>query len=232
MVVEKVEVASGESVDFGESVVHGLRVEAATTLEEGFLVAEVADVRTAARDDDGIWDEVEAASDQIAAHGREPFEGAHGGIVARRGHAGGVVGEEAGPGVLAGAGEDGIGMRGGLVREGGDVQTAEADENAAGAIRVGDRVGAARTGDVDLDDDEIGAIVEAELLDVLVDDFGVMDRVEVAARVASPRGGKREYLMGRKRGLVASVSAGRMNFTCILLEYEVLYAAKSSDFRN
>jgi hypothetical protein len=38
-----------------------------------------------------------------------------------------------------------------------------------------------------------------------------------AARVASPRGGKREYLMGRNSGLVASVRAGRTNLTNMLV---------------
>ena len=36
-----------------------------------------------------------------------------------------------------------------------------------------------------------------------------------AARVARPSGGKREYLIGRKCGLVASVSAGRIILTLI-----------------
>src|ERR1700681_513099 len=34
-----------------------------------------------------------------------------------------------------------------------------------------------------------------------------------AARVANPKGGNKEYLIGRQYGLVASVSAGRINFT-------------------
>jgi hypothetical protein len=34
-----------------------------------------------------------------------------------------------------------------------------------------------------------------------------------AASVARPSGGNREYLIGRKRGLFASVSAGRIIFT-------------------
>jgi len=34
-----------------------------------------------------------------------------------------------------------------------------------------------------------------------------------AASVARPSGGNNEYLIGRQKGLVASVSAGRMNFT-------------------
>src|SRR5260370_14276963 len=37
-----------------------------------------------------------------------------------------------------------------------------------------------------------------------------------AARVAKPRGGNNEYLTGRQKGLVASVNAGRMNFTRLI----------------
>ena len=47
-----------------------------------------------------------------------------------------------------------------------------------------------------------------------------------AARVARPNGGKREYLIGRNSGLVASVSAGRIIFTFmggeLIAEYFVL----------
>ena len=37
-----------------------------------------------------------------------------------------------------------------------------------------------------------------------------------AARVAKPRGGNSEYLIGRQKGLVASVNAGRMSFTRLI----------------
>src|SRR6266571_5990565 len=37
-----------------------------------------------------------------------------------------------------------------------------------------------------------------------------------AARVARPRGGNNEYLIGRQKGLVASVNAGRMSFTRLI----------------
>ena len=37
------------------------------------------------------------------------------------------------------------------------------------------------------------------------------DGAQYAASVASPSGGNKEYLIGRKKGLVASVNAGRMN---------------------
>ena len=52
VIVEKVQVAPRQSVDLGERVVHALRVERSPTVEEGVLVAEVAMLRAAARDDD------------------------------------------------------------------------------------------------------------------------------------------------------------------------------------
>src|SRR5215471_950689 len=42
-----------------------------------------------------------------------------------------------------------------------------------------------------------------------------------AARVASPNGGKSAYLIGRKRGLVASVREGRIIFTFMMKEHIV-----------
>src|SRR6185503_5896422 len=47
-----------------------------------------------------------------------------------------------------------------------------------------------------------------------------------AARVARPRGGKSEYLIGRQYGLVASVNAGRINL--IFLSDRLLFKAASS----
>ena len=61
----------------------------------------------------------------------------------------------------------------------GHVQAAEDDEHALGAVRVGERVGAARVGDVDLNGDEIGTVVAWSGRDVLVDDLGLVVWVEV-----------------------------------------------------
>jgi len=52
MIVEKVEMTTGQPVDFCQSGIDCLRVKRSTTLEERFLVTEVAHVRAAARDDD------------------------------------------------------------------------------------------------------------------------------------------------------------------------------------
>jgi hypothetical protein len=45
MIVEEIEMASRQARDFGERIVHALRVERSTALEEGVLVAEVAMLR-------------------------------------------------------------------------------------------------------------------------------------------------------------------------------------------
>ncbi len=48
VIVEKVEMTSGQAVNLGEGVVDALRVEAAASLKERVLVAEVAMLRTTA----------------------------------------------------------------------------------------------------------------------------------------------------------------------------------------
>ncbi len=132
MIVEEVQMTAGQAVDLGERVVDGLRVERLAALEERVLVAEVADVRAAARDDDRVGHEVEVALDQIAADGRHadqrarsPTDSGGRGRPARKSR------RNRGPGVLAGSEEDRVGVRRGLVGQRRDVQTAERDERAA-----------------------------------------------------------------------------------------------------
>src|SRR5215475_12010561 len=76
MVVEEIEVATRQAVDFGESVVHLLRIKTATTLKERVLVAKVAMLGTATRDYDRIGDEVVAATNQVATNGWQAIKGA------------------------------------------------------------------------------------------------------------------------------------------------------------
>src|SRR5262245_53281063 len=61
VVVEEVEVATGEAIDLGQSIVDRLRVELAATLEEGGFVAEVAGMGASAGNDDRVRNEVEPA---------------------------------------------------------------------------------------------------------------------------------------------------------------------------
>ena len=78
------------------------------------------------------------------------------------------VGQELRPDVFPRTQEDAVGVSSRLGRERGDVQAPQRHEGAPGAIVVGQVIGPARRGDVDLDDDEIRLVVEIETLDVLV----------------------------------------------------------------
>ena len=71
MIIKKVEMAARQPFDLGQGRVNGLRIEGFTPFKKGFLIAEVTDMGTAARDDNGVGDEVEVALDQIAADRRE-----------------------------------------------------------------------------------------------------------------------------------------------------------------
>jgi len=80
-------------------------------------------------------------------------------------------------GLFTGSEKDGVGVRSSLFGERGDVQTPKADKRATRAIVVGDAVRAIGVRDVDLDDDEVGGIIQSKGLDMLVDDGGaVVDR--------------------------------------------------------
>ena len=74
VIVEEVEMAARQPIDLGERVVDALRVEGLAALEERVLVAEVAVLRAAARDDDRVGHEIRAAADQVAADRRHPIE--------------------------------------------------------------------------------------------------------------------------------------------------------------
>ena len=62
---------AGQAIDFRQRRVDRLRVEGSPAFEERLLVAEVADVRAAARYDDRVRDEIEPPLDQIAADRRK-----------------------------------------------------------------------------------------------------------------------------------------------------------------
>ena len=74
MIVEEVEMASGQPLDLGQRIVDPLGVEAAAALKEGVFVAEVAVLRTSARHDDGVGHEIVAALDEIAADRRHALQ--------------------------------------------------------------------------------------------------------------------------------------------------------------
>ena len=168
VVVQEVEVTARKAFDLRERGVHALRVERGTSGEEGVLVAEGAVVRAAPRDHDRVGDEVEPSPDQVSADGRQLFECSGGRFVATPGSSRLQIAQELRERVLAGPQKDRVGVRRGFVRQGRDVEAPQRDVRASRAIVVRDPVGAIGVGDVDLDDDEVGMIVEIELLDVLV----------------------------------------------------------------
>lgn len=159
-----------QPLDLGQCLVDPLGVETAPAAEKGILVAEVAMLRTTARDDDRIGHEIALALDQVAADRRQALDRAAAGRdVARLRAPRAEVIEEARECLLAGADEDGVGVARRFLGHGGDVQPAECDEAALGAIVIGQRIGAIGVGDIDLDDDEIGRVVGAQQLDMIVD---------------------------------------------------------------
>lgn len=66
------------------------------------------------------------------------------------------------------------------------MQATETDERAFAAIVVSDAVSAVGVGDVDLNDDQIGGVVDGERLDVFVDDEGVVIRREICGEGSEP----------------------------------------------
>ena len=194
VVVEEVEVTAGEAVDLGERVVDRLHVERPAAAEERLLVAEVADVRAAAAHDQRVRHQVPLALDEVAAGRRQAGQRPLGRAVQRLGAAGAEVREERRPGVLARPAEHAVGVPGRLLRQARRVQAAEADVGALGAVVVGVAVGATGRGDVRLDDDEVGLVVEAQLLHVLVLQVDLVVRVQVAGQGGEPERGEERVL--------------------------------------
>ncbi len=195
VVVEEVQVPPGQPVDLGERGVHRLRVEGLPALEERVLIAEVAVVRAAARDHDRVRYQVPVPLDQVPPDRREADQRAVARDVARACLTAPEIIEEHRPGVLAWPEEDRVGVRGGLVRQRGDVQPAEGDEDAAGPVRVGQLVGAAGRRDVDLDHHEVGPVaVEVQPLHVLVPDPHLVVRAQVPGQGRQPQRGKQRVL--------------------------------------
>jgi hypothetical protein len=73
--------------------------------------------------------------------------------------------------LLAGAEKDRVGVRERLVGKRCDMQTAERDVRTSRAVVIGDSIRAIRIRDVNLNQDEIGSILEIERHHVLVDQY-------------------------------------------------------------
>ena len=116
VVVKKVEVTARQPIDLRERVVYALGVERSATVEERVLVAEVAMLRTSARDDDGVWDEVATPLDQVAPDWRNPIQRAarRRDVPSRRRSPAEVL-QELREGLFAWPEENGVGVSGGFL---------------------------------------------------------------------------------------------------------------------
>ena len=74
MVVEKVQMTSRQARDLGERGIDGLGIERPAALEERLLVTEIAHMRTPARHDDGVRNEIERPLDEIPTDPRNADE--------------------------------------------------------------------------------------------------------------------------------------------------------------
>jgi hypothetical protein len=74
------------------------------------------------------------------------------------------------------------------------MQPAERDEYAFATVRIGQGIRSPRVRDVDLDDDEVWAIVGVNALDVLVDDDGLVIISQVRGESGEPEGRKQRVL--------------------------------------
>ena len=180
VVVEEVQVPSGQPVDLRQRGVDRLRVERLPAVEERVLVAEVAVVRAAAGHHDRVRYQVPVPLDQVPPDRRQPVERPLPRLIPPPRFTAAEVVEEHRPGVLTRPEKHRVGVRGGLVGQRGHVQPAERDEHAAGTVRVGQLVRAAGRGDVDLDHHEVGpVVVEVEPPHVLVPDPHLVVRAQV-----------------------------------------------------
>ena len=106
--------------------------------------------------------------DQIAANRRQRLERAHALTDNASRAAAPEVGEKFRPGVFAGAEKDRIGVRRGFVRQRRHMQAAKRDVGAFRPVVIGQAIRAVGRGDVDLNHDQIGLVVQVERFDVLV----------------------------------------------------------------
>src|SRR5262245_21412078 len=79
MVIQKIEMTSGQPVNFRESIVHALSVDRPTSVEKCILVTEITVLGTSASNHNGIGYEVSPPLYQIAAERRHPIQRPSGG---------------------------------------------------------------------------------------------------------------------------------------------------------
>src|SRR5438045_461851 len=105
----------GQPVDLAQRRLDGLDIVFFPALEEGDLVAEVANMRAPTRHDDGVGHQVLMPPDQIPPDGRHTQQGSMARDIAPGRVAGSEVLEEAWPGIFARTSEYGVGVQLGLV---------------------------------------------------------------------------------------------------------------------
>ena len=104
------------------------------------------------------------------------------------------------PGILAGTEEDGVGVLRRLLGQRGDVQAAERDVGALGAVVVGERVGAGGRGDVDLDDHQVRLVVQVEPLHMLVLERHLVVVIQIAGERRQAERREERVLDGPEEG--------------------------------
>jgi len=109
---------------------------------------------------------------------------------------GAEVSEELRKGLFARTEKDRVRVRLGLGRKGCHVQSPERDEAAAGSVEIGQPVRAVGVRDVDLDDDEIRAVVQGQRPDMFVLDDCVVIGAEVC-REGREAEGRKEGVFNR-----------------------------------
>jgi len=140
MIVEKIEMASGQAVDLGQCIVYLLRVKATATLKECVLVTKIAMLGASARHDDGIRHQIVVALDEVATNWRNSLQCAafRGGVNTQR-CAGTKVVQKLREGLFAGAEKDSVRMDRGLIGKRSNVQSAKADKCAQTCIGAGEQ---------------------------------------------------------------------------------------------
>ena len=194
MVIQKVQMSTRQTLDLGQRGIHRLRVETLATGEKRVLVAEVAMVRAAARDHDGVRYQIARALDQITPYRWRPQQGACLGRVSSLQLTGARIGQQARKDLLTRPQAHGICVLRGFVRQRGHMQATEGDPATACAVEIGNLVGPIGVGDVHLDHHQFRIVVEAQGFHMLVDQSQFIGRLAISREGRQPQRRKQRIL--------------------------------------
>lgn len=152
------------------------------------------------------------ALDEIAADGRDAEERASSRLIPGLRMASAEIAQELGPYIFAGAEEDGIRVLGGFVGQRGDVQASERDEGSLAAVTIGDAISTEGRGDVDLDHNEVGSVVQIELFDMLVNERDFVVRIQIRGERGESEGREERVLDWAKQGTGGFREGGQDEF--------------------